>query len=142
VTATIVHFTSSTPSSSSGGEGSIEHVTVTAGSKEVASPEFSPESDAAFFSTMRNSLPSDFADRVVFESDSVSSVLDASLERAKTEVSQNPKNGGDIIVLGRGNVSETSSSGSGPVCLGVAAEKVLGANLRASVLVLLARGPE
>jgi hypothetical protein len=142
VTATIVHLTSSKPSSSSGREGSIEHVAVTAGSKEVVTPEFSIESDAAFFSTMRNSLPSGLTNRVIFESDSVSSVLDASLERAKTEVSQNPKNGGDIIVLGRGNVSETSSSGSGPVCLGVAAEKVLGANLRASVLVLLARGPE
>lgn len=142
VTATIVHLTSSTPSSSSGGEGSIQNVTVTAGSKEATNPEYSPESDAAFFSTMRNSLPSDLTDRVLFDSASVSSLLEASLERAKTEVSQNPKNGGDIIVLGRGNVSENNSSGTGPACLGVAAEKVLGASLRASVLVILARGSE
>lgn len=141
VTATIMHFTSSVPSSS-GGEGSVQHVAVTAGSKEAVTPQHSPESDAAFFATMRNSLPSDLADRVIFDSTSVSSLLDASVERAKTEVSQNPKNGGDIIVLGRGNVSETSSSGSGPACLGVAAEKVLGAGLRASLLVILAKGPE
>jgi hypothetical protein len=139
VTATIVHLTSSVPPSSSGGESGVEQVAVTAGGKEAASPQESLESDAAFFSTMRNSLPEDLADRVIFDSASVSSVLDASVERAKTEVSQNPKNGGDIIVLGRGNFN---SSGSGPACLGVAAEKVLGANLRASLLVILARGPE
>ena len=140
VTATILHLTSSVPSSSSGGESSVEQVTVTAGSKEAVSHQQSLEPDAAFFSTMRNSLPADLADRVMFDSASVTSVLEASVERAKTEVSQNPKNGGDIIVLGRGNVSENSSSGSGPACLGVAAEKVLGAGLRCSLLVILARG--
>jgi hypothetical protein len=138
VTATIVHLTSSDPSSS---QGSIEHVAVTASNKEsaTASPHFSPESDAAFFSTMRNTLPADLADRVVFDAGSVASVLEASLERAKTEVSQNPKNGGDIIVLGRGSVSESGSGGNGPVCLGVAAEKMLSAGLRASLLVILAK---
>ena len=139
VTATIVHLTSSSSSSLSG---SVEHVTITTGSKESASPEHSAESDAAFFSTMRNSLASELAERVVFDSASVASCLDASLDRAKAEIGQNPKNGGDIIILGRGNVSEGNSSGTGPACLGVAAEKVLGANLRASLLVVLAKGSE
>lgn len=142
VTATIVHLTSSSSSSLSGGDSSVEHVTITTGSKESASPEHSAESDAAFFSTMRNSLASELAERVVFDSASVASCLDATLDRAKTEIGQNPKNGGDIIILGRGNVSESNSSGTGPACLGVAAEKVLGANLRASLLVVLAKGPE
>jgi hypothetical protein len=142
VTATIVHLTSSVPPSSSGGDSGVEQVAVTAGGKEAVSPQASTESDAAFFSTMRNSLPSGLADRVIFDSASVTSLLDAAVECAKTEVSQNPKNGGDIIVLGRGKVSENSSSGSGPACLGVAAEKVLGANLRASLLVILAKGSE
>lgn len=56
VTATIVHFTSSVPPSSSGSESGVEQVAVTAGGKEAVSPEVSSESDAAFFGTMRNSL--------------------------------------------------------------------------------------
>lgn len=140
ITATIVHLTSNEPISSSGGgssgTGSVEQVTVTARGKTAASPQ-SSESDSAFFATMRNSLPTELADRVFFDSASVVSVLDAALERAKTEVAQNPKNGGDIIILGRGSVGEGSTG-----CLGVAAEKVLGAGLRASLLVMLARVPE
>ncbi|KAM0717690.1 hypothetical protein Q7P37_007542 [Cladosporium fusiforme] len=141
VTATIVHFTSTAPSSSSGGDGSsannVESVAITNAGKEAA--PWSGESDAAFFSTMRNSLPSELADRVIFESVSVSSLFDATLERAKKEVAQNPKNGGDIIVMGRGN---TADSGSGTSCLGVTAQKILGASLRASLLIVLAKVQE
>lgn len=142
VTATIVHFTSTSPSSSSGEEGSgsnaVQQVTVTATSKEAAAP-WSGESDAVFFATMRNSLPSELADRVIFESVSANSLFGATLERAKKEVAQNPKNGGDIIVMGRGN---TGDSGSVTGCLGNTAQKVLGENMRASLLVVLAKVQE
>lgn len=135
VTATIVHLTSTAPSSSSG---SVEHVAVSAGGKEAASS--SVDSDAAFFATMRNSLPAELADRVVFESTAVASCLEAVVERAKTEMGQNPKNGGDIVILGRGEMGDAPGSGTG--CLGVGAERVLAAGLRASLLVVLAKGPE
>lgn len=144
VTATIVHFTSTAPSSSSGAEGSrtasVEQVEIIAGNKEATTSSPPGESDAAFFATMRNSLPTELAERVVFESAGVSFRMETLVERAKTEVGQNPKNGGDMIILGRGSVSEGGSSGTG--CLGTAAEKVLAAGLKASLLVVLARGAE
>jgi len=141
VTATILHLLSSNvPSGSSGGngsgEGGVERVSVTANSKAVADSQ-AIESDATFFTTMRNSLPSELAERVIFDSASADSTLDAMIERAAPEIGQNPKNGGDIIILGRGSVGDSSTG-----CLGVAAEKVLGASLRASLLVVLAKGGE
>lgn len=142
VTATIVHFTSSSRSSSSVDESNrantVERVAVSHKGKEAAVP-WSGESDAAFFATMRNSLPSELADRVVFESFSAGSLFDATLERAKKEVAQNPKNGGDLIVMGRCNAGDSSSS---TACLGATAQKVLGANLRASLLVVVSKVQE
>ena len=143
VTATILHLLSSNTQSSSsvgedGGEGDVERVTVTTGSKAVvAESSQTIESDSAFFATMRNSLPAELADRVVFDAASVDSILDAAIERAAPEIGQNPKNGGDIIILGRGVVGDSSTG-----CLGVAAERVLGSGLRASLLVVLAKGGE
>jgi len=143
VTATILHLLSSnTQSSSSGtegssGEGVVERISVTAGSKALAESPQTIESDSAFFTTMRNSLPAELADRVVFDSASADSILEAAIERAAPEIGQNPKNGGDIIILGRGNVGDSSTG-----CLGVAAERVLGSGLRASLLVVLAKGGE
>ena len=142
VTATILHLLSSnTQSSSSGtegssGEGTVERISVTAGSKAVAESQ-SVESDSAFFTTMRNSLPAELADRVVFDSAPADSILEAAIERAAPEIGQNPKNGGDIIILGRGSVGDSSTG-----CLGIAAERVLGSGLRASLLVVLAKGGE
>jgi hypothetical protein len=143
VTATILHLLSSnTQSSSSSGEGSsgeggVEHLTVTANSKAHAESPQTVESDCAFFTTMRNSLPTELADRVIFDSAAADSILDAAIERAAPEIGQNPKNGGDIIILGRGSVGDSSTG-----CLGVAAERVLGSGLRASLLVVLAKGAE
>jgi hypothetical protein len=143
VTATILHLLSSNTQSSSSvgegsGEGGVEHVTITTNSKAlVTESSQTVESDAAFFATMRNSLPAELADRVIFDSASADSILDAAIERAAPEIGQNPKNGGDIIILGRGNVGDSSTG-----CLGVAAERVLASGLRASLLVVLAKGGE
>jgi hypothetical protein len=143
VTATILHLlssnTQSSPSVGEGsGEGGVEHVTITTNSKAlVTESSQTVESDAAFFATMRNSLPAELADRVIFDSASADSILDAAIERAAPEIGQNPKNGGDIIILGRGNVGDSSTG-----CLGVAAERVLASGLRASLLVVLAKGGE
>lgn len=63
--------------------------------------------------------------------------MEAAIERAAPEIGQNPKNGGDIIILGRGSVGDSSTG-----CLGIAAERVLGSGLRASLLVVLAKGGE
>lgn len=140
VTASIVHF-----------EG-VGGVTEAVGSKahDTDAAATSAEQDAAFFASLRASIPADMASRVLFESVSASfaPVTDV-LERAKIEVGQTPKNAGDLVVLGR-SISRNSvlaardagdeirSSHSAAGTLGVLAEKVWEGKLGASVLIVKA----
>lgn len=100
---------------------------------------FSNEDDAAFFVTMQRSIDSDIESRVLFETASAtSSPAQDALARAQSEVGQNPKNGGDIIIIGR-NIQFARPDGSSS-CFGVAANIIIDSNIRASFLVVQAKG--
>lgn len=139
VTASVVHFE---------GVGSVTEGASKAHDNGGAAT--SADQDAAFFASLRASIPADMASRVVFESVSASSapVTDV-IERARLEVGQAPKNAGDLVVLGR-NIARNSvlaarddgdeirSSQSAASTLGVLAEKVWEGKVGASVLVVKA----
>lgn len=94
--------------------------------------------DESFFAMIQKSLPVEFASRVLLETVSSHSPLDEAVSRAQTEVSQNPKNAGDLIVVGRNDLSTES----GKACLGLVAQRFVDSGLRASILVMQARQPE
>jgi hypothetical protein len=144
ITASIVHFegvtlmstSTSTPASPTGKAG--ESITVTP----------TVEQDAAFFASLRSSIPTEMSNRVVFETVSCSSPVTDVIERARLEVGQAPKNAGDLVVLGR-NISrngmlgrsdadEIRSSTDAAGTLGMLAEKVWEGKVGASVLVVKA----
>lgn len=140
VTASVVHFEGISSSSDATPTSSKAH--------DVATT--SVDQDAAFFASLRASIPADMASRVVFESVVASSTPVADvLERARLEVGQAPKNAGDLVVLGR-NIARNSvlaarddgdeirSSHSAAGTLGVLAEKVWEGKVGASVLVVKA----
>lgn len=138
ITATVVHY----QFANSEGGVTVENHPVspksTKGNQTGLERTFSREDDAALFATLQRSLATELEDRVVFEtaSASASAVQDA-IARMQAEVGQNPRNGGDIVIVGR-------SSGLGSVgsssCLGTAADAVLAGNVKASLLVVQARG--
>ena len=153
VTATIVHY--ELPDSVTG---DLEKVVTTEprtpGTKAPATTVVVPFSSGhytAFFSSLRDSLPDALASRVVFHSVSTSTPLRDILAKARTEIGQDAKGAGDLIVLGQN--SEMSSvfgrdqMEGAPVlesearrALGMVAEGVVRAGLGASLLVLRA-GP-
>jgi hypothetical protein len=147
VTASIVHF----ESSGSTAETSTSATTVVTGGKAGESTIITTtlEQDAAFFSSLRSSLPAEMSNRVVFETVSSTSPLSDVIDRARREVGQAPKNAGDLVVLGR-NISrndllgredasdEIRSSNAAANTLGVLAEKVWEGKVGASVLVVKA----
>ncbi|ORY19814.1 K(+)/H(+) antiporter 1 [Clohesyomyces aquaticus] len=107
------------------------------------------EQDSAFFAALHASIPAELASRVVFENVHSSDPVKDVIARASIEVSQNPKNAGDLIVLGR-NITrkkpqtsgdtgdEIRSSSSASTTLGLLAEKMWEAKLGASLLVVKA----
>jgi hypothetical protein len=134
ITASIVMFESSAESTSIGkaGEGAV-----------------TSEPDAAFFASLRASIPADMSSRVVFESVASTSPVQDVIERARLEVGQTPKNAGDLVVLGRNigrnamlasrdDVDEIRGSNSAAGTLGVLADKVWEGKVGASVLVVKA----
>ena len=106
------------------------------------------EQDAAFFASLRASLPAELANRVVFETVTSDQPIKDVIARASIEVGQSPKNAGDLVVLGRNigrnnalgaeNPDEIRSASSASSTLGVLAEKVWESKLGASVLVIKA----
>jgi hypothetical protein len=152
VTATIVQFEvpdafledseassdSSSPVSAStkGAQGAI--VSTTAQRKDR---------DAAFFASLRASLPTELSHRVVFDSVHSDHPVKDVIARASLEVGQAPKNGGDLVVLGRNigrkglekqGADEIRSERSAATTLGVLAERAWESKLGASVLVVKA----
>ncbi|KAF2876961.1 K(+)/H(+) antiporter-like protein 1 [Massariosphaeria phaeospora] len=147
ITATLVHFdvpsefleqSESLPGSS----------TATKGGTVVTVAGTTRDQDAAFFASLRASLPAELSNRVVFETVTSSSPSTDVIARAGIEVGQAPRNAGDLVVLGRNigrkgfqyiepteDIRHLSTPAS---TLGVLAEKVWEAKLGASVLVVKA----
>jgi hypothetical protein len=147
VTATVVHF--DVPESVIGSSEAPSSTTVVGKNGEViTSTTTTREQDAAFFASLRSSLPADLANRVVFETVSSTSPIKDVIARASIEVGQAPRNAGDLVVLGRNvarnaalgrdDTDEIRSSLSAAGTLGVLAEKVWEGKLGASVLVVKA----
>lgn len=96
---------------------------------------------AVFFTAMQKSIPAEMAGRVVFDTVNSANPLEDALTRAQAEVAQNPRNGGDIIVVGR-HVGQFKQSGTSSECLGSATDMFASSGIRASLLVVQARGAE
>lgn len=153
VTATIVHF--EVPEELLEQElpplrATISPTKTTAHQTTTSTP--STDQDAAFFASLRASLPADLANRVIFESVTSADPIKDAVARASVEVGQSPRNAGDLVVLGRNigrrfnkdgasdDIWSVQSAGS---TLGVLAERVWNAKMGASVLVVKAgRGME
>lgn len=103
----------------------------------------SSETDSEFFATMQRSAGAELESRVVFDTVKATSgsVFEDALFRARQEIGQNPKNGGDIIVLGRQGLAATQNAQT-PSCLGSAADAILASGVQASLLVVQARGDQ
>lgn len=97
------------------------------------------DSHASFFAAIQKSLPAGLTSRVILDTVQTTTPLSDAVARAQNEVSQNPKNAGDLIVLGR-NAGFLAEETTGGGCLGAVADQFLDAGLAASVLVLQARG--
>ncbi|KAG9960549.1 hypothetical protein KCU61_g6485, partial [Aureobasidium melanogenum] len=145
VTATIVHFDKLNGSDgvAEGKEeeshGSPVEIAST-GSSNSRHGKSSPvtqieHSDETFFAMLQRSLPVELSSRVVMESISSHSPLEEAISRAQIEVAQNPKNAGDLIVVGRKDLSNEP----GRACLGLVAQRFVDSGLRASILVMQAR---
>ncbi|KAF2229103.1 K(+)/H(+) antiporter 1 [Viridothelium virens] len=94
--------------------------------------------DAVFFSSVTTSLPAGLDSRVLVESCQVEDRVSAAIERAKQEISQNPRNAGDLVVVGRSATRLSTDAGGSKKCLGAFAEVVLASGLRTSVLAVQA----
>ncbi|QIW97812.1 hypothetical protein AMS68_003330 [Peltaster fructicola] len=90
-------------------------------------------SDSSFFATLSRSLPDELATRVVFETAQIAS-LDTVTARAQEECAYNPKNGGNLVLLGR-----SADNMPAQTCLGSAAQRVVDSGLTASLLVVQAK---
>jgi hypothetical protein len=96
------------------------------------------DSDETFFAMIQRSLPVELSSRVIMEHVSSHSPLEEAISRARIEVAQNPKNAGDLIVVGRRDLSNES----GKACLGLVAQRFVDGGLRASILVMQARSSQ
>ena len=117
--------------------------------KTAVSNSQSPES-AAFFDSMRDSLPEALTSRVVFETKTSSVPYEDILERAKEEFDSSPKDTGDLLVLGRDTaldpvfkLGEMEKGGAAleseaRQVLGVLAAGMLGSSPKVSLLVVRA----
>lgn len=111
------------------------------------------ERDSVFFSSLKSSLPATLASRVVFETVSTQTPVAAALERGAEELGRNPKNAGNLMIVGRNDGLRSSfakekSSGyaaedaARPTakCLGVVGDRALKSKVAGSVVVFQARG--
>jgi hypothetical protein len=150
ITVTVVHFStgkSKTPATASELIGTASSVADSKnGGGEAVSVELTQ--DAALVQSLRDSLPDELAQRVVFvEVPSTTPIAD-SLSHARQELAQTPRNAGDLVVVGRGNhatisasESEITTNAAGAEMrktLGVVAEAMVSGGVRGSILVLQA----
>lgn len=92
------------------------------------------ETDRAFFHSMRDSLPNELKDRVIFETMESSRPHEDIPARASAEVGLTAKSTSDLVVVGRG----VKMAGGSEVrqTLGAGAEALIGASVKASVVVV------
>lgn len=113
----------------------------------------SGSAEEAFLATIRDSLPRELEPRVLFDTIHSAQPLADAIIRAKAEVGLSPKNAGDVIVVGRSHpgrpglksrpstplpMSPGNPRAAARQCLGDAAESMMMADLKASVLVIQA----
>ena len=91
---------------------------------------------ATIFQSIQETLPAALSERVLFESSSISSgnSIESIIAKAKSEVGQNPKNAGDLIVLGR-NTNEGILRAGDQDCGNPDMGKILGATTGAFLAV-------
>lgn len=132
VTATIVSYVSST--ANTGTEAAQQQVLADGEAIDNSTVSTATDlDDGTYFATLHRSLPADHAVRVVFETSAQTSVPDA-LKRAQEELAINPKNGGDLLVVGR-----SSNASSDKTCFGDIGQQFVDVNMKASLLILQAR---
>ena len=108
------------------------------------------EADRTFFNAMRDSLPQDASDRVIFDTMDTSQPLLDVPSRASTEVGLNKRNAGDLVIVGRRSIPLSTRSSTRPSeydnelkkTLGEWAEAVMSAKVKASVIVIQAGSQE
>ncbi|KAI0847343.1 Sodium/hydrogen exchanger family-domain-containing protein [Daldinia vernicosa] len=83
-------------------EGSLEPSSPTSTSKNVIDTEITAQ-DAALLATLQSNIPPELASRVTFAEISVTvgTAVKGATELAKDTVGKNPRNAGDIVVVGR-----------------------------------------
>lgn len=128
--------------SRTGGESS----TATAAAKNKVVEEITAQ-DLALLATLQSSLPQDLIGRVAFKEVPVTSAtaIDETLTAAQEVVGQNPKNAGDIVVLGRtparlGHKAIDATGGEFRRTVGVLADQMIAGGVKASLLVIQAGG--
>lgn len=142
VTATILHVRKDANTCGVQEIGKV--ATESAGKPKTTTTEQDQDQDVAFLHSLRDSLPSNMAERVVFTEisavlSSPKAVMETVIEAAKAEVNQSPRNAGDLVVVGRHH-DESTSYNEVAKALGGLAEGVLGGVPRCSVLVVQAAG--
>lgn len=98
----------------------------------------SRERDASFFAALKRTMPADLAERVVFVTVESTDPVGDAVARAMEEMGMTPKNGGDLVLMGRNKGwfgKDISRFGT----LGVPANAIVDAGLKASLLVVQAR---
>lgn len=144
VTATIVYYDKLDGSDGAAGQETESHGSPVEISSTVSSTSRTGKptpitqishSDETFFTMLQRSLPVELSSRVIMETISSHSPLEEAVSRAQVEVAQNPKNAGDLIVVGRKDLSNES----GRAGLGLVAQRFVDSGLRASILVMQAR---
>lgn len=104
------------------------------------------ERDAIFFSSLKNSVPAELSSRVVFETVNAGmEPLRMTLERAASEVGRQPRNAGDLVVVGR-NIARLAAfdaelsraSDDATRCLGALGAEAARCGIQASLVVVQA----
>lgn len=154
ITVTIIHF--NTPVRSSTGKSNVVETSSPQTSSQLNISErvdtealnIEVASDTALLHTLRDSLPAALTNRVVFTEVSTSTPLADCLKSARQEISQSPRNAGDLVVVGRGKHALIPEMDSGVQAvnvemkktLGAVAESIISGGVRGSVLVIQAGG--
>lgn len=115
--------------------------------KSRAAEEEVSAQDLVLLHTLQSSLPQELNGRVTFKEVSVSSasLLKKTIEIATSVVGQNPKNAGDIVVVGRrhtrlGDDKDDVAGGDFKKTVGVVADQFIAKEVKASLLVIQAGG--
>ncbi|KAI1134121.1 Sodium/hydrogen exchanger family-domain-containing protein [Hypoxylon sp. FL0543] len=132
--------------------GNLDPITPASVSKNEIDTEITAH-DTSLLASVRSSLSPELASRVTFTelSVTVSSAVRQATELAKGSVGKNPRNAGDVVVVGRRHprlsaisrtADQTSTEYDMQKTVGVFGQAMAMSNLKASVLVIQAGGSE